>query len=354
MRYTHRKGKETIPRYYREKGLLTTALLTDFCSSKWDATLYLYGENILNVPPCCPKCGGSITFKKNPFAFLQDNGQDPSTEKNCFYYRCGTRNGGVRCNWQSTVFNGTIFETASTDIRTTLLGLHAWLAGANLAGIMCVTDWSKETTMKYTRIFRRMCTRDLNTYLLCEPTPTETSSDVTYQSVQIGGPGTIVQVDESAFGKRKYNRGHYVDTKWVFGGIEITPTASGEQRGGKFFAVVVPDRTGPTLCAILKKYVRRGTLIVSDGWKGYCQVKNLPGFTYSHEMVNHSENFKDPVTGLHTNTMEAKWGALKRKIPARNFATEDGLQEYLHMEMWLKLNEGQLWESRFRCTEKFR
>ena len=37
---------------------------------------------------------------------------------------------------------------------------------------------------------------------------------------QIGGPGIVVGVDESKFGKRKYHRGRKVDGCWVFGGIE--------------------------------------------------------------------------------------------------------------------------------------
>ena len=37
---------------------------------------------------------------------------------------------------------------------------------------------------------------------------------------QIGGPGKIVQIDESKFGKRKCHRGHRVEGQWVFGGIE--------------------------------------------------------------------------------------------------------------------------------------
>ena len=57
--------------------------------------------------------------------------------------------------------------------------------------------------------------------------------------LKIGAPGMEVQVDESAFGKRKYNKGHYVNTQWVFGGIEIIYDEHGRDRGGKFFAVVV-------------------------------------------------------------------------------------------------------------------
>lgn len=37
---------------------------------------------------------------------------------------------------------------------------------------------------------------------------------------KIGGPGRVVQIDESKFGRRKFNKGRRVDGHWVLGMIE--------------------------------------------------------------------------------------------------------------------------------------
>ena len=66
-------------------------------------------------------------------------------------------------------------------------------------------------------------------------------------SEKIGGPGVIVEVDESMFGRLKYHRGNRVDGQWVFGGIEANT--------GKSFFIPVADRKESTLIPIVKDWM---------------------------------------------------------------------------------------------------
>jgi hypothetical protein len=58
-------------------------------------------------------------------------------------------------------------------------------------------------------------------------------------SEKIGDQGKVVEIDESKFGKRKYNRGHYVRVQWVFGCTE--------RGSGRTSPVSVPERIAETL-----------------------------------------------------------------------------------------------------------
>ena len=37
---------------------------------------------------------------------------------------------------------------------------------------------------------------------------------------KIGGEGTVVEIDESKLGKKKYQRGQFVDGFWIYGMVE--------------------------------------------------------------------------------------------------------------------------------------
>jgi transposase-like protein len=166
----------------------------------------------------------------------------------------------------------------------------------------------------------------------------------------IGGPGVIVEIDESKFGKRKYNRGHRVQGCWVFGGIERLSTSYSDafpgatsNYAGKKFAIVVENRSARTLLPLIRKFILPGSIIMSDCWAAYNGITNMDGCHYEHETVNHSENYVDGVTGACTNTIESDWWAgYKRHIPKTAFNKSE-LQGYLFEQMWRKENEDDLW-----------
>ena len=57
-----------------------------------------------------------------------------------------------------------------------------------------------------------------------------------------------------------------------------------------------------TLHSLISQYVRRGTHIITDSWKGYNDITSLG---YTHSLVNHSEEFvssEDP--SVHTQSIE--------------------------------------------------
>lgn len=159
---------------------------------------------------------------------------------------------------------------------------------------------------------------------------------------------------QSAFGRRKYNRGHRVSTKWVFGGVEITEVRHGVKKGGAFFAVVVPDRTAETLLAKIKQFIRPGTKIISDGWAAYNGIKDIANMHHNHVAVNHSLFYADPFTGHHTNTIEGKWNGLKKAIPRQGFKNDKMLQEYLGEQMWRRANEGRLWTAGMKAFKNYK
>jgi transposase-like protein len=70
------------------------------------------------------------------------------------------------------------------------------------------------------------------------------------------GMSLTVEIDESKFFHRKYNRGQWREGHWVFGGIE--------RNSGKCFLVEVPDRTEATLLGIIERYsdVLRDTVLL--------------------------------------------------------------------------------------------
>ena len=297
-------------------------------------------KGVLKGPPAvCPKCQRSqMWFKIDPFKIVVD---DKAID--CYKYRCKDR----KCNKNMSIYYDSFFHGLKKPAHQVLACLYFFLQRFPTAGVAdLLVSWDIECVQRFFTKFRSIINEEISNYLLY--------GDGTQDyDKMIGGPGSIVQVDESAFGKRKYGRGHKVNTKWVFGGIEIEEDEDGRQRGGRFFAIVVPNRNKPTLEKVIQQFIRRGTHIVSDGWGGYTGLEDLEGKEYRHTVVNHSENFVDPDTGAHTNTIEGKWNYLKRTIGRPAFRSDVILQAHLFEEMWRKDNEDDLWEAALVALREF-
>eukprot|EP00731_Ephydatia_muelleri_P027606 Em0019g479a len=148
----------------------------------------------------------------------------------------------------------------------------------------------------------------------------------------IGGPGTEVEIDESKFGRRKYNRGRIVDGHWVFGGME--------RLTGECFLVEVEHRDAATLLPLIQQYIRPGSVVYSDEWSAYNQLATVAGC--NHQTVNHSLHFVDPNTGAHTQGVESMWSCCKRMLREERTMHSRLHDTYLPEFMWRRQFGGPL------------
>ena len=274
--------------------MLPLSCYEPYFATKDTALEYLIEQKVLVDKKTCDYCKGNVTRKG---ALM----------------RCTSRN----CRKSKSIFDGTIFSNLRIDSNKLLRIAHYHLAEVKCSSIATITGMSKVTL--------RSVLKEI--HILLAPSPN-------IGHMKIGGPGIIVEIDESKFGKVKYNKGHRVEGVWIFGGVEHTT-----QR--RLFLEAVPNRKKETLEEVLLRKVELGTIIYSDGWKGYSNLKNIG---YQHMVVNHSKHFLDPLTGVHTNTVEGTWCALKSKTPIRN-RTEALVEQHLETFIWKRENKSHMWEA---------
>jgi hypothetical protein len=198
---------------------------------------------------------------------------------------------------------------------------YLWLCQVSSSSIISLTGCSKQVVANWTANLRQVVEFDLQ------------RQSINPES-KIGGPGIVVEIDESKFGKRKYNRGHRVEGSWVVGAVELT-----EQR--RLFLETVQDRSAPTLTALIQRHVAVGSIIHSDTWKGYSTLE-LERLGYSHGWVNHSVEFVHQATGIHINTIEGTWSGVKSTVNKRN-RVASLLDGYLMTFIWRRKYRGMLW-----------
>ena len=255
---------------------------------------YIYDKGILDIPAACSNCGGRVAIYGS-------------------IAQCSTK----CCRKAVSIYRTSFFANARIAPNEIMLLGYLWLSGCSYSSILTMTQHSSATIVDYLGHFRQLVVSSLE------------DSDT-----QIGGEGVIVEIDESKFGRRKYNRGKRVEGTWIIGGIERT-----ERR--RFFVKVVERRDSETIVDVLSHHILPKSVVYTDCWKGYTDIEEA--LDVVHETVNHSLHYKDPITGVHTNSVESMWSWLKRKISLRARA-RGAIDGHLLEQVWRKKHEGALWE----------
>lgn len=210
-----------------------------------------------------------------------------------------------RCRKDVSVLTGTFFENMRVPVRSVLKLM--WLWSCDIRTLLAAI------VLKIPRYFR-----DIVSWKLLQPNQAN--------AFLMGGPGHVVQIEESVITKRKYNRGRLVSEKWVIGIYDVTSKKGIRQVCGE------QVRGYTNTC--YTEGGRPGTEIWADEWISY-RLLNTMGYT--HHTVNHSRNFVDPVTGICTNQVEGFWSCLKGFLRSKGVMSSPFLPEYIDLFMWRQI-----------------
>ena len=232
-----------------------------------------------------------------------------------FVWECPVRH----CRKRRSIRAGSFFENSKIPLGQWLYVIYLWSIEELNKRVSILTGLSLRTVCVTLQKLRDIC-----------------SLKILNGNIRLGGRGKTVEIDESLFGhKRKYNRGRVSEGAWVFGMVE--------RGSGRALTFRVPDRTRETLVTrLIQEFVKPGTVIISDKFSPYFNLNTLG---YIHLMVNHSENFVDPYTGAHTNTIEGLWGQVKRKLKSMIGTFKNKLPGYLDEFNWQRLYQGDRFEN---------
>jgi len=251
-------------------GNVNRAFLTFPFSNKDVGIQFLKDVSLIHSKVPCNACGREMKWCADP------------TSKDGFRWRCRRKVAEAKCSQSQGIRHGSWFQQSNLTFQEVLYLTYDIVCRVPAHQIRREYAFSSKTIADW----GMFCRETMLVY-------------VEGCSEKIGGPNKTVEIDESMFGRRKYNRGHPVKGQWVFGGVE--------RESGRTFLVPVPNRTADTLMTIIDAWIEPGTTVISDCWAAY---RDLAARGYTHRTVNHTISFVNEE-GDHTNTIESKWGHVK-------------------------------------------
>lgn len=185
------------------------------------ARQFLQERRVLRwIPPDCPQC-------VRPMSLVSKDGRAK-------VWRCSRHR-----NEKISERRGSYFFQSNLRLTDHVKIIWSWAMKLSVDQTVVGTGLGNTTVIQHFQYCRDVCSHKLanNPY-------------------KIGGPGIIVEIDESVMAKRKYHRGHQVPERWVFGGY-CPQTKEG-------FLEIVPNRTAATLLPLIQDNIEAGSIIHSD------------------------------------------------------------------------------------------
>ena len=257
----------------------------------------------------CKFCGGDMHHEK---------------QENSWFWVCNRRVNSRKCTrGKFSVRDGTFVGKSHLSMQAII-----WIAWH------FVHKLTEDQCKQYTNIGTKNCNTIVKWYAKCREV---CGKWIWANKPKLGGYGKIVEMDESHFaGLAKYGKGrrlgedpwkeHY---KWVFGMVE----------SGSLDCVLKPvhsSRSRALLLPLIDENCADGTIFCSDGWKSYIKLsENVSLEDTLHFAVNHTNNYVDPITGTHTQSIEGTWNLCKNFLPSCRVKPKN-LESYLNAFMWFR------------------
>ena len=224
------------------------------------------------------------------------------------FWHCNT------CKKGASLRSNSFFENSRLSLKLILKILNKYMAKVEYVQMAFDLEVSRITISGYCDLFREA---------ICYY--------IEIHSTRIGGIDNegnqkIVEIDESLFFRRKYNRGRIQNEQWYIGGIE---------RGTRnVFIVPVPNRNAQTITHVICENVLPGSKIITDQWRAYnAALEILP--EYSHRSINHSLHFIDPNDStIHTQNVEGLWSRSKYFLRKKAGIGLEEQSKYLIQFIW--------------------
>lgn len=218
---------------------------------------------------CCPRCGVVKVYR----------------------FKDGTRFKCSGCREQFTAKTGTIFEDTKIPLSKWFIAIYF---------VVCCKKG----------VSSHQLARDLNI--------TQKSAWFVLQRIRGGFQQDydtpleeMVEVDETFVGGKNKNRHKDKKVKNSQGRSfkDKTPVLGVLQRDGKIKTIVVPDTKGSTIQPIIRKWVKPGSMLMTDEWHAYQGLNE----DYAHFVVDHGRG--QYASGIaYTNNVEGFWSWVKRAI----------------------------------------